>query len=369
MHIPFCRSKCFYCGFYSVASSRRREEYVRALCREMELRRDYLPAGEAVETLYFGGGTPSILTPEEMEVIVGKLESVWDLSHCTERSLEVNPEDATPEKLAAWRRLGFNRLTIGVQSFNNRVLGQINRTHTAERAAEAVRQAAESGFGNVGIDLIIGLPGSTLQDVRRDVEMANELEMSHVSVYILSIDSNSVFEKLSAKGELHVMEDDDLAEQYLAVSEALREGGFEHYEISNFARGGMYSRHNTSYWQQRPYVGLGASAHSYDGRSRQWNVAHVGRYIDGLNQSVLDFEREELSDMDRYNEYLMTNFRTMWGIDGSYLAGRFPAWWRGTEGKLEGLEARGLLCREGERMRLTERGWLVSDGIFSDLFV
>ncbi len=369
VHIPFCRSKCFYCGFYSVASLRGKEEYLRALCREMELRRGYLPAGAPVETLYFGGGTPSFLDEKEMEVIVRKLESVWDLSGCTERSLEVNPEDATPAKLEAWRQLGFNRLTIGVQSFDDAVLKRINRTHTGAGAVAAVERAMACGFENIGIDLIIGLPGSTLQDVRRDVEVAGKLGVAHVSVYILSIDSHSVFEKLSEKGRFKPQADDDLAEQYMLVSELLKNDGYEHYEISNFAKRSMYSKHNTSYWQQKPYVGLGAAAHSYDGKSRQWNVSHIGKYIESLNHDMLNFEKEVLSDRDKYNECLMTNLRTIWGIGAERLAREYPSWWAKTEGKLAGYEARGLARREGGGVRLTERGWLVSDGIFSDLFV
>ncbi len=369
VHIPFCRSKCFYCGFYSVASLRGKEEYLRALCREMELRRGYLPAGAPVETLYFGGGTPSFLDEKEMEVIVRKLEGVWDLSGYTERSLEVNPEDATPAKLEAWRQLGFNRLTIGVQSFDDAVLKRINRTHTGAGAVAAVEWAMACGFENIGIDLIIGLPGSTLQDVRRDVEVAGKLGVAHVSVYILSIDSHSVFEKLSEKGRFKPQADDDLAEQYMLVSELLKNDGYEHYEISNFANRSMYSKHNTSYWQQKPYIGLGAAAHSYDGNSRQWNVSHIGKYIESLNNDMLNFEKEVLSDRDKYNECLMTNLRTMWGIGAERLVREYPSWWAETEGKLAGYEARGLARREGGRVRLTERGWLVSDGIFSDLFV
>ena len=225
------------------------------------------------------------------------------------------------------------------------------------------------GFENIGIDLIIGLPGSTLQDVRRDVEVAGKLGVAHVSVYILSIDSHSVFEKLSEKGRFKPQADDDLAEQYMLVSELLKNDGYEHYEISNFAKRSMYSKHNTSYWQQKPYVGLGAAAHSYDGKSRQWNVSHIGKYIESLNHDMLNFEKEVLSDRDKYNECLMTNLRTIWGIGAERLAREYPSWWAKTEGKLAGYEARGLARREGGRVRLTERGWLVSDGIFSDLFV
>ena len=368
VHIPFCRSKCFYCGFYSVASMRLKENYLKALLREMELRKDYLPDRE-VSTLYFGGGTPSCLDEVELEMICDKIRKNWLIRQDAECSIEVNPEDATLQKLTGFRRLGFNRITIGVQSFNDDVLKQINRTHTAEQAVRAVGMAKESGFDNIGIDLIIGLPGSDVAELERDLRKVGDLAVDHVSVYMLSVDSQSVFEKLSEKGRFQPLDDDLLAEQYLMVSDCLKGMGYEHYEISNFARNAKYSRHNTSYWQQKPYIGLGAAAHSYDLVSRQWNVAHVGKYINSLDKNILSFEKEELTDADRYNEYLMTNFRTVWGIDLRYLKSTYPAHWDGLAEKLEGYEMRGLMETEGDRIRMTERGWLLSDGIFSELFV
>lgn len=368
IHIPFCRSKCFYCGFYSVASMQLKKEYIEALRREMGLRKDYL-SGAPVSTLYFGGGTPSCLSGEELAGIVADLHKYWNFSDDLEFSLEMNPEDAEEAKLSAFRQLGVNRLTLGVQSFNDDVLKRINRTHSAGQALKAVDLAKKCGFDNIGIDLIIGLPGSTSQDLQQEMEIVKSLDISHVSVYILSIDSNTVFEKLSEKGKFAPQDDDVLAGQYMLVSESLQKLGYEHYEISNFARCSGYSRHNTSYWQQVPYLGLGAAAHSFDGKSRQWNVSHVKKYIDSLHDYRVPFEKEILGSRDLFNEYLMTNFRTMWGIDTEFLAAAFPVWWKETSHKLERYMQRGLMCGNGGRIRLTERGWLLSDGIFSELFV
>ncbi|WP_308572747.1 radical SAM family heme chaperone HemW [uncultured Sanguibacteroides sp.] len=368
VHIPFCRSKCFYCGFYSVASLQLKEGYIRALCREVELRREYLPSRQT-DTLYFGGGTPSYLEVEELEIIVREIESGWEFSPDSERTLEVNPEDVTVEKLRFWKEMDFNRLSIGVQSFDDRVLKQINRTHSARQAEEAVCRAADSGFENIGIDLIIGLPGSTSSNVEHHLKILEKLPVSHVSVYLLSIDSNTVFERLMTQGKFIPLDDDLLAEQYLLVSDYLKHIGFEHYEISNFAKERKYSKHNTSYWMQRPYLGLGAAAHSYDGVSRQWNVAHLKKYMDALRENRLCFEREELSDRDKYNEWIMTHLRTMWGLDVKQLEREYAVYWSKVKHKLPVWMENGLLEVENDTIRLSPRGWLVSDGIFSELFV
>lgn len=368
VHIPFCRNKCFYCGFYSVASLQLKQYYIQALCHEMEMRKDYLSPGP-VPTLYFGGGTPSYLDKSELEIIMNKIRNTWILDAHAECSVELNPEDATPDKLSALYHLGFNRITIGVQSFNDNILKRINRTHTGRQAIEAIEKAAGSGFNNIGIDLIIGLPGSTTADLEADLQIVKSLPISHISVYILSIDSNSVFEKLSEKGKFKPQEDDVLAEQYLVISDYLKSIGFEHYEISNFARQAQYSRHNTSYWQQQPYIGLGASAHSFDLDSRQWNVAHIKSYIDSLDNNRLNFEKEVLTDQDKYNEYLMTNLRTMWGIDIKRLETMQPELWEALRKKLDFYCENGWMIRLDGRIRMTERGWLISDGIFSELFV
>lgn len=369
VHIPFCRSKCFYCGFYSVVSLQWKEAYIAALCREMEWRKNYLP-GSGMESLYLGGGTPSLLDKDELEIIVHKIHETWVLNSDAECSIEMNPEDVSTDKLKVLKELGFNRITIGIQSFNDELLKRINRRHTGKMAVEAVERAVNSGFQNVGIDLIIGLPGSHPESLVHDLEILNNLFVSHVSVYILSIDSNSVFEKLAKKGKFRLLDDDTLAEQYLFVCDYLKSIGFKHYEISNFAKNFKYSKHNTSYWQQQSYIGLGAAAHSYNGHSRQWNVANVKTYIESINNGILSFEQEELRLEDQYNEYCMTNFRTCWGIAPDDLARMQPFWWRETEGKIRNYIRQGLMepCPDG-RIRMTERGWLLSDAVLAELFV
>lgn len=368
LHIPFCRSKCFYCGFYSVASDRLRDGYIQALCREIGMRKDYLSA-PIQETLYFGGGTPSYLDRNELEKIVHELEKTYTFSSRAERTIEMNPEDAGKEKMNAWKELGFNRLSIGVQSFDDSVLKRINRCHSAADALQAIEWGERAGFDNIGMDLIIGLPGQSNKQIVQDLKTVSQLPLSHLSVYILSVDSNSVFEKLQQKGKFKPDEDDVLAEKYLLMSDYLKDMGFEHYEISNFARNGKYAVHNTAYWQQRSYIGLGASAHSYDGCSRQWNVASIQSYIESLDRGMLDFEREELSREDLFNELIMTGLRTMWGIPIERLEKEYAGLWESVQPRLSSYLAGGYAELNANTLKLTSRGWLISDRIFSDLFV
>ena len=369
VHVPFCRNKCFYCGFYAVDSLQLKKAYLQALLHEMELRKNYLPKNQ-VDTLYFGGGTPSYLDVDELEMIMYKIHDIWNLNAGYESSIEMNPEDISRNKLEKLYELGFNRLTIGVQSFHDDILKRINRHHTAQQAIDGIELAYNAGFNNIGIDLIIGLPGQTSEDIDHDLKMVNILNIKHISVYILSIDSNSVFEKLIEKGKFESQDDDVLADQYLRISDRLKDMGYEHYEISNFAKEAKYSRHNTSYWQQKPYLGLGPAAHSFDLNSRQWNVAHLKNYIDSLDKGYLNFEKEVLTDSNLYNEYLMTNLRTMWGIDVCLLEEKYPVWWRNTKKIMDGYLERGLMISVGGGgLRLTEQGWLLSDRIFTELFV
>ena len=334
VHIPFCRSKCYYCGFYSVASTQLKKAYIAALGHEIQLRKDYLDTSE-VKTLYFGGGTPSWLSMDELTDIVTTLEMNFALNCVAERTIEANPEDITRDKLKGWRALGFNRLSIGIQSFNDEVLKRINRTHTAQDALRSVEWAADSGFENIGIDLILGLPGYTRLHLQQDLEIVNHLPITHLSVYLLSIDSNTVFEKLMQKGRFQPQTDDELADQYLWVSDYLKSIGFEHYEISNFAKNSKYSLHN----------------------------------IDNLANDRLSFEKEILTDKDKFNEYIMTNLRTMWGIQEEKMQLQFPDFSKTVRPKLAPfLENGSVVCQNG-RIRLTEKGWLVSDDVFSDLFV
>lgn len=368
VHIPFCRSKCFYCGFYSVATIGLKMKYINALCREIDLRSDYL-SEKKIETLYFGGGTPSYLEIGELSDVMQKLELKYDFITDAERTIELNPEDISAEKLIGLHDLCFNRLSIGVQSFNDDILKRINRGHSGEEAVEAIELASKQGFTNIGMDLIIGLPGQQIDDIKRDLDIVSSLPISHLSVYILSIDSNSVFDSLTKKGKLQPDDDDVLAEKYLLVSDYLKKIGFEHYEISNFARDGKFSRHNTSYWQQKEYIGFGPSAHSYNLNSRQWNISNISSYIKSLDNNVLNFEVENLKRSEKYNEYIMTTLRTMWGADLNILRGDYHEFWMQSVENLESYIQNGSVRITGGYVRLTEKGWLISDRIFSDLFV
>lgn len=368
VHIPFCRSKCIYCGFYSVASDRLKKEFIEALCVEMDLRKDYTGTRHA-DTLYFGGGTPSCLSLPELCRVTDKLESIYCIAPEAERTIEVNPEDLEAEKLNGWKTLGFNRLSIGVQSFQDDLLKNIHRRHTSRQVMEGIERAKKQGFDNISIDLIIGLPGQSMEILQEDLTQALRLDVDHISVYMLSVDAGSVLEKQYHKGLFCPPSEDELAEKYEMAVQVLKDAGYEHYEISNFARKQRYSVHNTSYWQQKAYVGFGPAAHSYNLTSRQWNISHLKSYIDGLNNGILNFEREELSGVDMYNEYVMTNFRTMWGIKGEDLRERYGFAWEHFVSCLAGCIENGWAVEKQGIYTLTETGWLVSDRIFGELFL
>jgi putative coproporphyrinogen dehydrogenase len=345
-----------------------KEAYLGAIEREIILRRGYLPRQE-MNTLYFGGGTPSYLERGELERIIRKLEENYSFIPGMERTIELNPEDLMPEKLQGIKDLGFNRLSIGVQSFSDEQLKRINRTHSACQAIDGIALAAGMGFDNISMDLIIGLPGQTEEELLGDVEKASCLPIEHLSVYMLSIDPNTVFEHMVKRGEFRLEDEEVIAGRYQRVCERLKELGFEHYEISNFARNGKYSRHNISYWQQRPYIGFGPSAHSYDLHSRQWNTANLKTYIDHLNEGTLSFEKEELKPVDLYNEYVMTGLRTMWGVEKQKLEGDYTMFWEQVRDQVLKYESSGDLVEEGGRWKISETGWVISDAILSDLFV
>ena len=256
-----------------------------------------------------------------------------------------------------------------MQSFSDEQLKRINRTHSACQAIDGIALAAGMGFDNISMDLIIGLPGQTEEELLGDVEKASCLPIEHLSVYMLSIDPNTVFEHMVKRGEFRLEDEEVIAGRYQRVCERLKELGFEHYEISNFARNGKYSRHNISYWQQRPYIGFGPSAHSYDLHSRQWNTANLKTYIDHLNEGTLSFEKEELNPVDLYNEYVMTGLRTMWGVEKQKLEGDYTMFWEQVRDQVLKYESSGDLVEEGGRWKISETGWVISDAILSDLFV
>ncbi len=368
LHIPFCKSKCVYCGFYSVANLRGKEAFWDALGKEMSLRRDYL-GEKPVRTVYFGGGTPSLLSVSELENILRLLGDHFDLSQVHEMTLEANPEQLTAEYCQQLRALGFNRLSIGVQSFQDPVLRFMGRRHTSEEAMKAVDNAA-AAFDNISIDLIYGVSERDNAHWRQDLRTALSLPIRHLSCYALTPEENSILYK-QIERRSHAPVDDDLAaQQYQILLEMLPHSALQQYEISNFAVPGFESKHNSSYWNHTPYLGLGPSAHSFDGNSRQWNPANLKQYCDNIAQGIPCEEREALSDDDLYNETLLLGLRTRAGVDLSAVANHFGG------ARREALEAhfRTHVAPEHyqiekDRLCLTATGLWFADGIAQSAFL
>ena len=368
LHIPFCKSKCVYCGFYSVANLRGKEAFLDALGKEIALRQDYL-GGKPVRTVYFGGGTPSLLSISELEHILRLLGDRFDLSQVVEMTLEANPEQLTAEYCHGLRALGFNRLSIGVQSFQDPVLRFMGRRHTAEEAMKAVGNAA-AAFDNLSIDLIYGVSERDNAHWREDLQTALALPIRHLSCYALTPEENSILYK-QIERRSHAPVDDGLAaQQYQILLEMLPNSTLQQYEISNFAVPGFESKHNSSYWNHTPYLGLGPSAHSFDGHSRQWNPANLKQYAENMAQGKDCEECETLTDDDLYNETLLLGLRTRGGVDLSAVAGRFG------NTRREALEAhfRAHVAPEHyhiekDRLCLTSTGLWFADGIAQSAFL
>jgi oxygen-independent coproporphyrinogen III oxidase len=369
LHIPFCRQACHYCNFHFSTSLQGMNDFVPALLKEMEGRSDYL--GDAtIGTIYLGGGTPSLLDPAELNLVLGRLKELFVFEPAPEITLEANPDDMTDrERLKAWRSAGINRLSIGIQSFFDDDLRWMNRAHDASQAAESIRLAKEEGFDNISIDLIYG--GPTLPDGhwQRNVAEAIRWQIPHLSCYALTVEPRTALDKLIRQHKRAEVSPDDQARQLLLLMNWMRQAGYEHYEISNFALPGHRSRHNSAYWQGVPYLGLGPSAHSYDGKSREWNVANNARYIAALAGGTIPVaEKEVLTPAQQLNEYIMISLRTMEGINLSAVSRRFGAGI--AEALLQRAQAhiRKGLITQAENLVLTNEGKLFADGIAADLF-
>ena len=381
IHIPFCNSKCAYCGFYSVLSVKRKEAFLEALKQEIALRKDELH-GEPVETVYFGGGTPSLLMVEEIGDLLRLLKDTFEVVAMPEITLEANPDTLSLAYLVALRKLGVNRLSIGIQSFFDNDLQYLSRRHDAQHAQQCVVWAKEAGFENISLDLIYGLPTSDADQWNRNLDRFFALDVPHLSAYALTLEPNAILTKQIEMGKALPVNEDDAIRDYEILCRRAKENGFLHYEISNFCQPGMHSRHNASYWFGTPYLGLGPSAHSYDGESRRWNDANLewkvesGKWnpeglTDRMGGKVESGERnrEVLTPEQRYDEYVMLRLRTMWGIDLKYLkremGERFSTY---CEQKAQPLIAQGRLSQTREFLYLTDEQMLFADGIAEALF-
>lgn len=367
IHIPFCKQRCRYCAFYSSTMHDMRKRYIAAVCREIFMRRIYI-IGERIDTIYFGGGTPSLLDENDLQNVLRGIGENHDIAPDAEMTLEGNPDDLTPEYLAMLRRVGFNRLSIGIQSLNDERLSALGRRHNADRARQAVRDARMAGFENISIDLMFALPKSTCEEWQRTLDSAIELRPTHISAYNLTYEEGTALHRGVTLGEIVPVSEDENIAQFELLINTMKRNGFRHYEISNFALPGFESRHNSSYWHDTPYIGCGAAAHSYDGKSRQWNISDVKGYIQGMECGQPRFEIEHLSETDKYNDAILTRLRTSDGLPVEWFREKFAAPF--TEYMLRAAQphiAAGRLQACDERIALTRSGIFVSDAIMRDL--
>ncbi len=367
LHIPFCKRRCIYCDFFSTTRGEMREAYVRTLCSELELRRNYI-GNEAIETIYFGGGTPSQLTKEDFERIFSYIYKVYSVKPDAEITLEANPDDLTPEYIAQLRTLPFNRLSMGIQTFREDTLQLLHRRHTAAQAIRAFHDCREAGFDNISIDLMYGLPSETLSAWGKDLKQALALHPEHISAYHLIYEEGTGLWNLREQHRVEEADEDLSLSLFGTLIDRLTEAGYTHYEISNFCLPDRHSRHNSSYWTGKKYLGVGPSAHSYNGVSRQWNIASLDKYIEGIHQGQPHFEVEELDRYTRYNDFIITGIRTVWGLSLTRLQEEF--------GKelydyclrmaLPHLQ-QGTLEQKSDFLKLTREGLFISDSIMSDM--
>lgn len=367
LHIPFCKTRCIYCDFYSTTRSNVKERYIQALCRELELRKPYL-GNEPVETIYFGGGTPSQLSKKDFEKIFATIEKEYGMQHCQEITLEANPDDLSPEYIKELTTLPFNRISIGIQTFNEQTLQLLRRRHTAGQAVQAVEECRKAGFRNISIDLMYGLPGETRESWKADLEKAVSLNVEHISAYHLIYEEGTPLYKMLLKQKVAEVDEESSVGFFAMMIDQLTQAGFQHYEISNFCKPGMHSRHNSSYWNGKKYLGCGPSAHSFDGKSRQWNVSSLDKYLEGIEKEIPVIEVERLNITTRYNDFVITSLRTMWGLPLNRLKEEF-----GEELTLYCLSAAQIYVNSGKleirdnTLYLTKEGIFISDGIMSDL--
>ncbi len=368
IHIPFCRQACHYCNFHFSTTLHQKAAMVQAIVQEIALTGPYA-ASESIATVYFGGGTPSLLTKEELGSILQAVRNRFTLLPDAEITLEANPDDITSDVLNGWKALGFNRLSIGIQSFLAEELQWMNRAHNQAQAVDCITLAQQAGFHNLSVDLIYGSPLLSDANWRRNVEAVVERQVPHISCYALTVEPKTALHHQIKQQQKAAVDGDKQAAQFLLLMQWLGQAGYEHYEISNFAQPGLRSRHNSSYWQGTPYYGFGPSAHSYDGKGRRWNIANNALYIQALTNRTIPFEEEILTPTQQLNEYIMIALRTMEGIDLQRVAQTF-----GTAKQQAILQAAERYCKEGQalllgnRLVLTDAGKLLADGIAADLF-
>lgn len=369
LHIPFCKTFCNYCDFYSITDQDLLDDFTGAVIKEAAIQSDYL-SGEKVSTIYFGGGTPSLMPPEVIGRILKSLGSLYNISDKPEVTIEVNPDDVRPGYFSALIANGVNRVSIGVQSWSDERLKYLGRRHSSKQSEEALKLAFNEGVKNVSIDLIYGIPGMTAEDLRKDLEKTFSFPVKHLSAYHLTVEEDTRFGKMKKQGKLNEVGEEESIAMFTVLCSECAKRGYLHYEISNFAALGFISQHNSAYWKQTPYLGLGPSAHSFNQNSRQWNVSNVRKYLSSIKKGEIPCEKEELDAVTMFNEYVMTSLRTMWGIDLSYVEEMFS---KELSDYLINVSDRfvnyGLISCDKKTLVLTDQGKMISDNIITELLM
>ena len=366
IHIPFCKQACHYCDFHFSTSLKKKPELVQALCRELQLRREEIQ--EPVETIYLGGGTPSLLDQRELELLFQTIQTHYKIVTDPEITLEANPDDLSPDKIRMLATSSINRLSIGIQSFFDADLELMNRAHNRDEALKSI-EVAKKYFDNISIDLIYGIPGMDLARWEENLNQALALDVPHISSYSLTVEPRTALKKMIEKGNVAPVDEELSKVHYERMVEFLEAAGFVNYEFSNFGRAGYYSKNNTAYWFGKPYLGIGPSAHSFNGKNRQWNVSNNSLYIKAIDKAELPLQTETLSTTDRYNELVMTRLRTQWGIDLREVEDDFgPAFLRYLLDEAEPLLKQGMLLCRDRHLHVTPKGKFLSDGIAAQLF-
>ncbi|WP_132705602.1 radical SAM family heme chaperone HemW [Winogradskyella wandonensis] len=367
IHIPFCKQACHYCDFHFSTSLKKRDDMVKALAKEIELRKDEFK-NVVVETIYFGGGTPSVLTIDELRFLIESVYNNYNISENPEITLEANPDDLSEDKIIELSESPINRLSIGIQSFFEDDLKLMNRAHNAEEA-KACLSLATRYFDNISVDLIYGIQNSTNEKWLQNIETALSFGIPHISSYALTVEPKTALASFIKKGVVDDVDDELANEQFNILKDKLETEGFVHYELSNFGKEGYFSKNNTAYWQGKPYIGIGPSAHSFNGKQRGWNIRNNSKYIKSIEEGVLPIEIENLTKTDRYNEYVMTGLRTMFGVSIEKVETEFGESYK--DYLLKNAEIfiqQQLLYIENNHLKTTKKGMFLSDGISSELF-
>ena len=370
LHIPFCKQKCSYCNFHFSTSFSLKDEMLSAIKKEIQLRHNELE-NKTLKSLYFGGGTPSVLSVDEIKSLLDEIQKYFSFDNNIEITLESNPDDLNKNFLKELSQTEVNRLSIGTQSFYDEDLKLMNRAHNASEAESSIKRAQDFGLVNISIDLIYGSPTSNFEIWKDNLNKTIELQVPHVSSYALTVEPKTALEKWIENGKIRSPEETEQNQEFYYMKDFLKDNGFDHYEISNFGKPGFHSKHNSAYWKSEPYLGIGPSAHSYNGHlERSWNIANNPIYIKNLNQNILPIEKEILTEKDRFNEMIMIGLRTIWGVDLNRINQNFSSEvidYLNQEIKSK-IESR-ILEIENNYLKIPEKHWFLADGIASDLFI